>query len=119
MKGYTRTTAVIGAILASLLVALLALTVIEEVEYQRQENFSNLPDYTYVFYIVAPLSLLAIVGGFWLMRRDPMLCASLITSGGIALSIMPYWLIVPIFVATGLSFFAFRRARRFLLTAEQ
>jgi hypothetical protein len=31
---------------------------------------------------------------------------------------MSYWLIVPIFVATGLSFFAFRRARRFLLTAE-
>ena len=94
----------------SLLVALLVLTALEEVEYQRQEKFSNLPDYTYVFFTVEPLSFLAIVGGFWLMRNNPALCLMMITSGSIALAVMTYWLIFPMFIAVGLSAYAFRRA---------
>ena len=112
MKGNTNTTVTIGVILALLLVALLSLTVLEEVEYQRQENFSNLPDYTYVFFTVAPISVIAIVGGFWFMRKGPVLCLMMIISGSAALAIMTYWLVVPLLLAVGLCVYAFRRAGR-------
>ena len=111
-RDYKTMTVVVGVIAAMLLIALFALTVIEGVEYQRQANFENLPDYTYVFYSVAPLSLAAIAGGFWLMRRGPTLCVLLVTSGSIALAIMTYWLIVPVLLAIGVSFSAIHRAYR-------
>ena len=66
--------------------------------------------HTYVFYTVVPISLLAIVGGFWFMRKGPVLCLMMITSGSVALAIMTYWLVVPLFLAVGLCVYAFRRA---------
>ncbi len=105
-------TVLIGVIFALLLVALLVLAVLEEVQYQRQDDFAILPNYTYVFFTVAPISGFAIVGGFWSMRKAPPLGAMLVTSGSIALAIMTYWLIVPVLLAIGLSFYAIRRARR-------
>ena len=95
MKGYKTATAVTAVISALLLVALLVRAVVGEIEYQRQADYTFLPDYTYVFFTLAPISLFAIVGGFWSMRKAPMLCALLVTSGSSALAIMTYWLIAP------------------------
>ena len=114
MVRHYKTTLVTGVFAAVLLLALLIRTVIAEVEYQRQADFAYLPGYTYVFYSIAPISLAAIVAGFWITRKSPPLGALLVTSGSAALAIMTYWLIVPVLLAIGLSFYAIRRARRFL-----
>ena len=103
-----------GVVAAMVLVALFVRTVIAEIEYQRQADFGYLPDYTYVFFSLGPLSLAAIVGGFWFMRKTPTFGALAVTFGSIALAIMTYWLIVPVPLAIGLSFYAIRRAGRVL-----
>ena len=110
--GYKTATVIAGIIAAVLLVALLVRTVIDELEYQRQADFAYLPDYSYVFYSMAPISLAAIVAGFGIMRKASVLGVLLVTSGSVAIAIMTYWLIVPIFLAVGLSAYAFRRAGR-------
>ncbi len=113
-RDYKTTTVVAGVLAALLLAALFVRTVIAEIEFQRQADFAYLPDYTYVFFSLGPLSLAAIVGGFWFMRKAPALGALLVATGSVALAIMTYWLIVPVLLAIGLSFYAIRRARRIL-----
>ncbi len=109
-RDYKTMTVVTGVMATMLLVALLIRTVIAEIEYRRQADFAYLPDWTYVFYSLLPLSLIAIAGGFWFMRKAPVLGAILVTSGSVALAIMLYWLVIPELLAAGISFYAIRRA---------
>ena len=52
------------------------------------------------------VGLVAIVGGFALMRRGPWLGTSLVVGGVWMVALLFYWLYVPLFIAAGASVFA-------------
>ena len=62
--------------------------------------------------VFGPVGIAAIAGGFYFMRKAPILCALLVTAGSLALAILVFWLIIPELLAIGLSYYAFRRARQ-------
>ena len=109
---YKTLTILTGTIAVLLLAALVTYTVAAEIEYQRQADYGFVFHWVYLVTPVSPVSLAAIVVGFWFMPKGPMLGALLVTSGSLAIAIMFYWLIVPELIAIGLSLYAFRRARR-------
>jgi len=95
---------VIGGVFAAVALGwLLVNTVLGEVCYQRQGEMSS-------FY--APVAIAAIGGGFLFMRKAPMLCALLVTTGSAALGILLFWLVIPELAAIGLSVYAYHRAGR-------
>ena len=111
-RNYMTLTVITGVVMTILLFGLLAWTVLENIEYYRQIEFAYLPHWSYVLSVYGPISLASIVGGFWFMRKAPMLGAILVAAGSTALAIMLYWLILPVLFAVGVSFYAFRRAYR-------
>ena len=109
-RDYKTLTVVTGVVAALLLIALVVYVVATEVAFQRQTEFPF--DWVYIAATFGPVSLAAITGGFWSMRKAPMLGAVLVTSGSMAFAIFLYWLIIPVVLGIGLSFYAIRRARR-------
>ena len=109
-RDYKTLTVVTGVVAALLLIALVIYVVATEVAFQRQTESPF--DWVYIAATFGPVSLAAITGGFWSMRKAPMLGAVLVTSGSMAFAIFLYWLIIPVVLGIGLSFYAIRRARR-------
>ena len=103
---------VAGVIAAVALGALISTTVIAEIEHQRQADVAFSVDWRVLLSVYGPAGLAAIAGGFWSMRKAPALGALLVMSGSAAFAIMFYWLIIPVLIAGGISFYAIRRARR-------
>lgn len=111
-RDYKTMTVAAGVIAAFFLVALTVNTVVGEIGYQRQTDMELYIGHNVMMSVYGPVGLAAIVGGFWFMRKAPMLSALLVTAGSVALAILFFWLVVPELIAIGLSFYAFRRARR-------
>lgn len=104
---------VLAAIISAVSLAWLVInTVLGEISYQRQSDVAFYVHAETMLFLYGPPGLAAIVGGFVFMRKAPMLCALLVTAGSMALGILVFWLVIPIFIAAGLSVYAFRRARR-------
>ena len=109
----TRTLTTAVSVVGSLVVlALLVLQVVAQIEYERQVDYGLTPVWQVTALTIGPLSLASIVGGFYFMRKMPIVGALLVTFGSVAVAVMFFWLIVPIVVAIGLSAYAFRRAWR-------
>ena len=109
---YRTMTVIVGILAAVALGMLLVNTVIGEISFQRQTDFDFYINHTVIMSVYGPTGIAAIVGGFWFMRKAPMLGALLVTAGSLALAIMLFWLIIPELIAVGLSFYAYRRAHR-------
>ncbi|MBM3939983.1 MAG: hypothetical protein FJ318_03630 [SAR202 cluster bacterium] len=105
-------TIVVAAVAGAFILGLIALQVVSEIEYRRQVDFAFTPDWRPLFAVMGPVIVGAIVAGFRFMRRAPALGAILVAAGSIAVGIMFYWMSVPLLLALGLSWYAFRRARR-------
>ena len=109
---YRMLNVLVGVVSAVLLTGLIINTVIGEIQYQRQDDFAfRISDWVMAS-VYGPAGLAAIIGGFWFMRKAPMFGALLVTAGSIAIAILFFWLILPEFIAAGISYYAFRRARR-------
>ena len=108
---YKTLNVLVGVVSAVLLAGLIINTVIGEIEFQRQADVAFSFGQSVMALVYGPAGLAAIVGGFWFMRKAPMFGALLVTAGSIAIAILFFWLILPEFIAAGLSFYAIRRAR--------
>ncbi len=100
------------ALMAVLIVGAIAFNVVDNIEYASSTQILNqgLKD-------VLGISLLAVgtvltVSGFGLIRRAPWLGAVLAVGGVWTLAVMVFWLIVPLFIAAGVSVFAIGWAKR-------
>ena len=113
-RDYKTLTMVVGVIAAVALVVLLVNTVVGEIGYYRQVDYSLYIHHSVIMALYGPAALASIVGGFWYMRKAPMLGALLVTAGSVAFAIALFWLILPELIAAGISYFAYRRARRLL-----
>ena len=111
-RDYKAMTVVVGVIAAFVLGALITNSVIGEIEYQRQADVVFSIHQSVMALVYGPAGLAAIVGGFWFMRKAPMICALIVTAGSVAIAILFFWFILPELIAAGISFYAIRRARR-------
>lgn len=103
---------IVGVVAAIALGWLLVNTVLGEIAHQRQADVAYYIGQGVMFSFYAPVAIAAVGGGFLFMRKAPMLCALLVTTGSMALGILLFWLLIPILAAIGLSVYAYRRARR-------
>ena len=111
-RDYKTMTVVAGLIAAFALGALIVNTVIGEIGYYRQADVAFYIHQSVMGLFYGPAGLAAIAGGFWIMRKAPMFGALLVTAGSVAIAILFFWLIIPEFIAAGISYYAIRRARR-------
>lgn len=105
-------TVVTAAIAAVMLVWLVFNTVLGEISYQRQADVAFYVHSNVMASVFGPVGIAAIAGGFYFMRKAPLLGALLVAAGSLALAILVFWLIIPVVLAIGLSYYAFRRARK-------
>ena len=104
---------VVAALIAAVMLAWLVFnTVLGEISFQRQADVAFYVHSTIMVSVYGPVGIAAIAGGFYFMRKAPILCALLVTAGSLALAILVFWLVIPELLAIGLSYYAFRRARQ-------
>jgi len=111
-KDYKAPTVIGGVFAAVALGWLLVNAVLGEVSYQRQTDVAYYIGQGVMFSFYAPVAIAAIGGGFLFMRKAPMLCALLVTTGSAALGILLFWLVILELAAIGLSVYAYCRAGR-------
>ena len=101
----------VGGLALVLLVAALTWTVVHQIEYQGQRDYSWVSGF-WPLWVIWPLAIGLIVGGFRVMRRAPSLGAFLVAVASAAFSATLFWAIVPPLVAIAVSVYAIRRARQ-------
>ena len=101
----------IGGLALVLLAAALAWTVIHQID-RAQADYDWTGSTWWVAWVIQPLVIGFIVGGFRIMRRAPSLGVFLVVVASAASAVTLFWLIIPPLVAIAVSVYAIRRARR-------
>ena len=100
-------------ILMGVLVAgAIAWDVVDNIEYLSDTQIVDQGLQDVVGYSILAVGLALTVSGLGLIRRAPWLGAVLLVGGIWTLAVMVYWLIVPLLIAAGVSFFAIRWANK-------
>ncbi len=100
-------------ILMGVLVAgAIAWDVVDNIEYYNETQIVDQGLQDVVGYSILAVGLALTVSGLGLIRRAPWLGAVLLVGGIWTLAVMVYWLIVPLLIAAGVSFFAIRWANK-------
>ncbi len=100
------------ALMAALVVAAIAFNVVDNIEYANSTQIVDKGLKGVLGYGLLAVGLALTVSGFVLIRRAPWLGAVLVVGGVWTLAVMVFWLIVPVFIAAGVSAFAIRWAKR-------
>ncbi len=101
----------VGGLAIVFLVAVLTWTVVHQIEYQGQRDYSWVSGTGPMVTVIWPLAIGLMVGGFRVMRRAPSLGAFLVAVASAAFAATLFWAIVPPLVAIAVSVYAIRRAR--------
>ena len=102
----------VGGLAIVFLVAVLTWTVVHQIEYQRQADYTWVTGTGPMVAVAWPLAIGLFVGGFRVMRRAPSLGAFLVAVASAAFAATLFWAIVPPLVAIAASVYAIRHARR-------
>ena len=100
------------ALMAALLVAAIAFNVVDNIEHYNSTEIMDQGLQDVLGYALLAVGLVLTVSGFVSIRRSPWLGAVLIVGGVWTLAVMIFWLILPLFIAAGVSVFAIRWAQR-------
>ena len=99
------------ALMAALIVAAIAFNVVDNIEYYNSTQIVDKGLKGVVGYSLLAVGLVLTVSGFGLIRRAPWLGAVLAVGGVWTMAVMVFWLIVPLFIAAGVSALAIRWAK--------
>ncbi len=102
----------VGGLAIVLLVAALTWTVVHQIEYQRQADYTWVSGTGPMVTVIWPLAILIIFGGFSVMRRAPSLGAFVVVVASAAFAATVFWAIVPPLAAVAVSVYAIRHARQ-------
>ena len=100
------------ALMAVLIVGAIAFNVVDNIEYFNEIQLVNQTLQNVVGYSLLAVGIVLTAAGFGLIRRAPWLGAVLAVGGIWTLALMVYWLIVPLFIAAGVSALAIRWAKK-------
>ena len=102
----------VGGLAIVFLVAVLTWTVVHQIEYHGQRDYTWVSGTWPMVTVIWPLAIGLMVGGFRVMRREPSLGAFLVAVASAAFAATLFWAIVPPLVAIAVSVYAIRHARR-------
>ena len=99
-------------LMAVLIVGAIAFNVVDNIEHYNSTQIVNQGLQDGLGYSLLAVGLVLTVSGLGLIRRAPWLGAVLAIGGVWTLAVMVFWLIVPLFIAAGVSVFAIGWAKR-------